>query len=113
MNIGQIKRAEMTHSGWSETGDASLSLFFKFALEYISKKIQVNQEGLKLNEKYQIVVYTYDVNLLGENLHTREKKHTEAVLMATKENGLEISTEQTKYRFMSRKKLKDKVTTER
>jgi hypothetical protein len=61
-------------------------LVFNFALEYISKKIQIhiNQEGLKLNEMYQIVVYTYDVNLLDEDMHTR-KKDTEALLMATKE----------------------------
>jgi hypothetical protein len=56
-----------------------------------------------LNGIYQIVVYTYDVNLLEENMHTRKKKDTEALLMATKEFGLEIRTEQTKYRFMSRK----------
>lgn len=63
-----------------------MSLVFNFALEYISKKIQIhiNQEGLKLNEMYQIVVYTYDVNLLDEDMHTR-KKDTEALLMATKE----------------------------
>jgi len=36
------------------------------------------------------------------------KKNTEALLMAmtTKEIGLEINTEQTKYRFMSRKQSK-------
>ena len=50
MNMGQIKRAEVTDSEWSEIGDASFSLFFKFALEYINKKIQINQEGLKLSE---------------------------------------------------------------
>lgn len=85
-------------------------MFFNFALEYISKKIQINQEDLKLNGIYQIVVYTYDVNLLGENMHN---KKTEAVLMAAKEIGLEINTEQTKYWFMSRNKIYDKVTTER
>jgi hypothetical protein len=36
-------------------------------------------------------------------MHTRKKKDTEALLMATEEIGLEIRTEQTKYRFMSRK----------
>ena len=40
-------------------------------------------------------------------------KKTEAVLMAAKEIGLEINTEQTKYWFMSRNKIYDKVTTER
>jgi len=46
-------------------------------LEYISKKIRVNQEGLKLNGIYQIVVYTYDVNLMGENMNNRKKKKTQ------------------------------------
>jgi hypothetical protein len=39
----------------------------------------------------------------GENMHTRKKKNTEAVLMATEVICLETNTEQTKYRFMSRK----------
>jgi hypothetical protein len=62
-----------TYSEWSVTGDASLSLFFNFALGYISKKIQINEEGLKLNGIYQISVYTYDINLVGENMHTINK----------------------------------------
>jgi hypothetical protein len=37
-----------------------------------------------------------------------ERKNTETLLMATKEIGLEINTEQTKYRFISRKQNKGK-----
>jgi hypothetical protein len=38
-------------------------LFFNFALEYAIRRIQVIQEGLKLNGTHQLVIYADDVNL--------------------------------------------------
>jgi hypothetical protein len=43
----------------------------------------------------------YAINLLGENINTTNK-NTEAVLDASKEVGLEVNAEKTKYIFMSR-----------
>jgi len=51
-------------------GDALSPLFFNFALEYAIKRVQVNQDGLKLNGTHQLLAYAYDVNILGGSVHT-------------------------------------------
>jgi hypothetical protein len=55
-------------------------------LEYVIRRAQENQEGLKLNGSHQLPVYT-DVNILGENTDTIQKS-TEALLNTIKEVGL-------------------------
>jgi hypothetical protein len=56
--------------------------------------------GLKLNGTHQLLAYTDDVNLLGDNIDTI-KKNTETLIDAGKEAGLEINVEKTKYMLLS------------
>jgi hypothetical protein len=81
-------------------GHALLPLFLNLALEYAIRRVQANQESLKLNGTYKLLVYTVDVNLLGESIHTLPKR-MEYLLVTSKEIGLEVNAEQTKYMFMS------------
>ena len=48
-----------------------------------------------------LLAYADDVNILGGNIHTL-KENEEALVAATREIGLEVSTDQTKYMIMSR-----------
>jgi hypothetical protein len=81
--------------------DALSPLIFNFALDYIIRRVQANQEGLKLNGTHQLLVYADDVNILGGSVHAT-KKNTEALVVASKEIGLEVNAEKTKYMVMSR-----------
>jgi hypothetical protein len=78
-------------------------LLFNFALEYVIKKIKVNQDGLKLNGAPQHLFYADDVNMLGRSVHTI-KKNIETLVDADKETGLEVEADRAKYVTMPRDK---------
>ena len=82
-------------------GDALSPLLFNFALEYTIRRVQVNQDGLKLNGTHRLLASANDVNILGGSVHTL-KENSEALLAATREIGLEVSADETKYMVMSR-----------
>jgi len=85
----------------SKQRDALSSLLFNFALQYAIRRVQVNQNGLKLNGIHQFLVYADDVNILGGSVCTI-KKHAKALLVASKETGLEVNADKTKYMVMFR-----------
>jgi len=82
-------------------GDALTPVLFNFALEYAIRRVQVNRDGLKLNGTHQLLAYADHVNILGGSIHTL-KENTEALVAATREIGLEVSADKTKYMVMSR-----------
>ena len=56
---------------------------------------------MKLTGKYQFLVYANDVNILGGSLHT-VRETAEALIVASKEFGLEVYADKSKYMALSR-----------
>ena len=56
---------------------------------------------MKLNGTHQLLAYADDVNILGGSTHTL-KENAEALVAATREIGLEVSADKTKYMVISR-----------
>jgi hypothetical protein len=67
-------------------------LLFNLALQSAFTRVHINQDGLKLNGTYQLLVYADGVNILGGRVRTI-KKNTAALLVASKEFELEVNTE--------------------
>jgi sorting nexin-29 len=82
-------------------GDALSKLLFNFLLQYAIRRVQVNQDGLKLNGTHQLLAYANDVNILGRSEQTVKEK-AEALVVATKDIGLELNADKTKYMVMAR-----------
>ena len=65
-------------------------MLFNIALEYAIRRVQVNQDGLKLNGTHQLLdytgthqllVYADDVNILRGSIHTIEE-NAKALIVA-------------------------------
>jgi hypothetical protein len=82
-------------------GDALSPLLFNFVLEYAIRRVQVNQDGLKIKGTHQLLAYADDVTVLGGSVQ-KKKKNTEALIAATKQIGLKVNADKTKYMAMFR-----------
>jgi hypothetical protein len=69
-------------------------------LEYTVRRVHVNQDGLKLNGTHQLLVYADEVNILGGSIQTI-KKSTEALVFTSKETGIEVYPDKSKYMVTS------------
>ena len=87
-------------NGLKQVGALS-PLLSNFALEYTITRVQVHQDGLKLNGTYQLLLYADDVNIL-EGSPCTIKKNAKALVAASKETGLEVNADKTKCMFMFR-----------
>ena len=82
-------------------GDAVSPLPFSYALDYAIRRVQVNQDGLKLEGTHQLLLYADDVYKLGGIVHTIEE-NAEPLEVASKQIGLEVNTDESKYVVITR-----------
>ena len=59
-------------------------------LDYATRRVQVNRDGLKLNGTHQLLAYADGVNILGGSIHTL-KENAETLVAATREIGPEVN----------------------
>jgi hypothetical protein len=64
-------------------------------------KFEELQKGFKLNCTHQLLVCADDVNIFGGSVHI-VKENRESLVVASKDIGLEVNADKTKYLVMSR-----------
>jgi hypothetical protein len=90
-----------TQNGLNQ-GDVLAPLLFNFALEYAIRNVQGKADGTKNNGTHYLLVCADDVNLLGGDIRVDIiKKNTQTLFDASKEVGIEVNTEKTKYTLLS------------
>jgi hypothetical protein len=54
-------------------GDALLPFIFDFAVEYVIRRVQENQEGLKFIDTHRLLVHAAGDKLFGKRISTLKK----------------------------------------
>jgi hypothetical protein len=101
VNIGKHLSDNFPVKNGLKHADVLSPLLFNFASDYAIRKVQENKVGLNLNVTYQLLFYADDMNILGDTIDTI-KKNAETLIDASKEVGLEVNAEKTKYMLLSR-----------
>jgi len=71
-------------------GDVLSPLFFNFALEYAIRRVQVNQDGLKLNGIHKRLVYADNVHILEGSVKNIQE-NPKVLMVASKETEQEVN----------------------
>jgi len=67
-------------------GDVLSSLLFNIAVEYAIRRVQVNQDSLKLNGTCQLLVYADGINILDGSV-----QNIGTLVVFSEEIGLEVN----------------------
>jgi hypothetical protein len=70
VRVGKYLSDKFPSRNGLKQGYALSTLLFNFAFDYTFRRVEVNQDGLKLNGTHHLLAYADDVNILGESVHT-------------------------------------------